>query len=196
MLSPILPVQRGNIGYILQKIESDTGNGFWLNFKSYHDGYAVNSIEQAEHAFLACAEIVDEIWEPRFARGFWMACALRRQGAYIARRSQRGFANLCLMHPHMIKEIYENNHLVTVSSEAPKTIGRWTRALESFDRKVVTYCADHLPTDEAYMLFVNGNADVGAIILEDDQGNRKLIMQYQTDYSGPNLYVTRVRFLG
>jgi hypothetical protein len=196
MLSPILPVQKGDTGYILQRTKREIGNGFWLNFKAYRDGYVIKSIEQAENAYLACAEIADEIWEPRFAKGFWMACALRRQGAYIARRSRRGFANLCLMHPNMVRQIVQHNHLVTVSSEAPKAIGRWTRSSESFDPKIVIYCADHLPTDEAYMLFVNGNADVGAIILENNQGNRKLIMQDQTECSGPDFYATRVRFSG
>ena len=57
------------------------------------------------------------------------------------------------------------------------------------------YCSPHLPTDEAYVVYAKALCDAGGILLSD-AGHMGLAMQEVEDMTGPQQYVTRIRFVG
>ena len=205
-VSPFLPAQWGPVGYMMQFREADRSSVINLDIRAVTNGYAVATIDEAENAYLANSHVADEVWDASkshqyihqpFTRGFWMACALRRQAAYVAYRGRRGYANIALMHPDMIEQIGGENLVDPAHFEGVGTvIGRWTRTAELPKWGNVgstIYCSPHIAPDEAFVLYQAGFCDAGGILLNED-GRHKLIMQDVTAMTGPHQYVTRVRF--
>jgi hypothetical protein len=210
-VSPFLPVQWGTFGYVFQFLPTpvaipDSGL-FDYGVLRIKPQFAVRHVDEAENAYLASGHVVDEVWDARtshryayqpFTKGVWMACTIRKNAALIAARGRRGYANIVLMHPAMVEQIGRENLVDPAQFEdAGSTLGRWTRTAEVPKSDLLgstIWCASHLPTDEAFVIFTRGLVDAGGVLLNDGSGNLSLAMQAVTDRTGPQQYVTRIRF--
>lgn len=210
VVSPILPVQTKSSATLLPygalRARDPNDVALWNKphldhcFVSIAPQHRVNSIAEAEDLFLSYAHDVFETTDPsgtqwamaNMTRSIMMTRAIRRQANYVALRSRRGFGNIVLMHPAMIAQI-DRMDLVPPQyfQGVGEKHGRWERVGEVPKwnyRGSTVYCSDHLPMDEAFVLYRGHDYDAGAVAL--DYGGR-LQLALQDD---PSRYVTHIRF--
>lgn len=196
--TPILPTQTGKMGQVVSMRCDDSRMSMFFRQVM---GKSIANIDEAEDAFLSHAHVAIEVRPDGEEGGRWMAFAIRRQAAHVACRWRRGYGNVLLMHPDMIDVIGPDNFVTDEHFEGAGTrVGRWTRTAELpkwNHRGSTVFCSDHLPMNEAYVLYLGQMShDAGAVLLDHGDGAFSMFTQGDDNVVGAKAdsYVTRIIF--
>jgi hypothetical protein len=126
------------------------------------------------------------------------AILLNRQSNLIAMRTRRGAGNLAFMSPMTLNTLIAIQCSTSVfawNNADDRTVGRWTN-VGTMNNNLTLYTSPHMPEMEVVTLYRGNGSDVGAVLLDRDDGLTLIDDVGRADISTSSVsnYLTRVRF--